>query len=59
MESQVQAVMRYCIDLDNYNIVLDNLKNKDKFMEGYLKGEFDGMKDYDQVSDNSEKYLIY
>ena len=37
--------MRYCIDLDNYNIVLDNLKNKDKFMEGYLKGGFDGMKD--------------
>jgi hypothetical protein len=58
MESQVQAVMRYCIDLDNYNIVLDNLKNKDKFMEGYLKGEFDGMKDYDQVSDNSEKFIF-
>ena len=58
MESQVQAVMRYCIDLDNYNIVLDNLKNKDKFMEGYLEGEFDGMKDYDQVSDNSEKFIF-
>ena len=58
MESQVQAVMRYCIDLDNYNIVLDNLKNKDKFMEGYLKGEFDGMKDYDQISDNSEKFIF-
>lgn len=58
MESQVQAVMRYCIDLDNYNIVLDNLKNKDKFMEGYLKGEFDGMKDYDKVSDNSEKFIF-
>jgi hypothetical protein len=58
MESQVQAVMRYCIDLDNYNIVLDNLKNKDKFMEGYLKGGFDGMKDYDQVSDNSEKFIF-
>ena len=58
MESQVQAVMRYCIDLDNYNIVLDNLKNKNKFMEGYLEGEFDGMKDYDQVSDNSEKFIF-
>ena len=58
MESQVQAVMRYCIDLDNYNIVLDNLKNKDKFMEGYLEGEFNGMKDYDKVSDNSEKFIF-
>ena len=58
MESQVQAVMRYCIDLDNYNLVLDNLKNKNKFMEGYLEGEFDGMKDYDQVSDNSEKFIF-
>lgn len=50
--------MRYCIDLDNYNIVLDNLKNKDKFMEGYLKGGFDGMKDYDRASDNSEKFIF-
>ena len=50
--------MRYCIDLDNYNIVLDNLKNKNKFMEGYLEGEFDCMKDYDQVSDNSEKFIF-
>ena len=27
-------------------------------MEGYLKGGFDGMKDYDQVSDNSEKFIF-
>lgn len=58
MDTQVQAIMQYCIDLDNYNIVLDNLKDKDKFIKGYIEGAFGDMKDYSAVSEDTEKFIF-
>lgn len=58
MDEQVNALKAYCIDLDNYNTVLDALSDKRQFISDYVECSIEGLKDYSQAPENDEQFMF-
>lgn len=58
MNTHVRALMVYCADLDNYNKVLDSLKDENQFIQQYVNNDID-LKDYSELSNNDEERFIH
>lgn len=58
MDEQVNALKAYCIDLDNYNTVLNALSDKKQFISDYVECSIEGLKDYSQASENDERFVF-
>lgn len=44
--------------LDNYNVLLNSLNDEDKFIQQYINGSLEGMKDYAEVNDDYGQFTF-
>lgn len=58
MDEQTTALKAYCIDLDNYNVVLKALTNKTQFISNYADCTLEGLKDYSQAPEDNERFIF-
>lgn len=58
MDNHVQALMYYCVDLDNYNHILKSVQNEEQFIQTFITNPLEGLTFYSEVSENKERFVF-
>ena len=58
MDKQVEALMYYCIDLDNYNYILKSLQDEEQFIQTFVNNPLNGLASYSEHPDDMERFIF-
>lgn len=59
MDKMVAALKCFCVDLDNYNYVLQCLQDEQKFVQMYADGSFTGLSSYESCDEVDDERFIF
>ncbi len=58
MDEQVLMLRSYCSDLDNYNQILCEVENEDRFIQKYINNPLEGLYFFSGNGDDSEDFVF-
>ncbi len=59
MDNQVLTLRMYCTDLDNYNQVLNDVEDEDRFIQKYINNPLEGLYSYPCSKEDSEDFVFH